>query len=222
VYENKQIAIKIENLDFCKHKQVAIKIEEPSGPGKSAKEKAASNPRLGIARSTDRQTGCARYFFSPIPQRMGKVCEHSPPNTNNEAHDQVGDSNNKVFEVPLEGGKVLKSLTIRVASGDDQWMDEQVEPLFKMLGPKLKTHLAKGGSTSDLSWSTLRQWLPERGFSSTAKKPNTLRLLYKRCVEYEKHEHDKVVMPALLLPSASCHAAQTVACPAWMKKPGVS
>ena len=107
-------------------------------------------------------------------------------------------------------------------TGDDDWMDEQVEPLFKMLSPKLKTHLAKGGSTSDLSWSTLRQWLPEQGFSSTAKKPtNTLRLLYKRCVEYEKHEHDKVVMPAPLLPSASCHAAQAVACPAWMKKPGV-
>ena len=69
--------LKIENLlDLYKHKRVAIKIEEPSGTGKSSKEKAASLPRLGVARGIG---GGAHYFVFPNPnlQKMRKVCEHS-------------------------------------------------------------------------------------------------------------------------------------------------
>ena len=116
-------------------------------------------------------------------------------------------------------------------TGDDDWMDERVEHLFEILGPKPKTYLAKGGKTSVLSYWTLREWLPDQGFSSTGKPNKTLKFLYTRCTEYEKHEQDCHVAEAasagkdevvmLAEPSADCHAAQAVAYPAWMDQPGV-
>ena len=46
-----------------------------------------------------KQAAAHTTFFSPHPQKMRKVCERSKLNTNDEAHDQVCDSNIKVFEV---------------------------------------------------------------------------------------------------------------------------